>query len=270
MIVAASFDVNNPEQWVNRGLSYGDGLFETMHLSNHRIPLLDFHQQRLTQDLKRLQLKPFDWGIIDDLLVHQKLVNGSAVLKLMVFRASQARTYTPLTTDIEWVLTTDDLSQGTGEQSLRLALSEQFISQQSMLAGIKHLSRLEQVMLCAEKNQYHGVDDVLLMDDSQHIIETGYQNIVMLKAGRLITPKLDQSGVKGVALRWLAANHELMTANVGLEMLRACDVVMVCNSIRGFRLVESIQLAKNQCISFGTSHAIHDKISSQWDALFNS
>ena len=131
MIVAASFDTNNPELWVNRGLSYGDGLFETMRLSKNKIPLLDFHLKRLRKDLEKLQLKDFNRANIEESLAScighgdNQHIGDSAVLKLLVFRASQARTYTPLTQDIEWLLTLDDRPQISSQKSLRLVLAKQ-------------------------------------------------------------------------------------------------------------------------------------------------
>lgn len=276
MIVAASFDVNNPELWVNRGLSYGDGLFETMRLSQHKIPLLDFHLSRLDADLGRLQLKKLDRAVFADALNQAiqsgklKLMGDSAVVKLYVFRARQARTYTPLTRDIEWLITADEMPPDGNKKTLKLVLAQQRISQQSILAGVKHLSRLEQVLLSAELNQYKGIDDLLLLDKDNHIIETSYQNVVLIKEQQLITPNLNQSGVHGVALQWLKANHKLLVQHISATHLKDCDGMMVGNSIRGFRLVESVKLNRKQCISFGTSHHIHDKISSQWEALFNS
>jgi 4-amino-4-deoxychorismate lyase len=276
MIIAASFDVNKPELWVNRGLSYGDGLFETMRMSQQTIPLLDLHLNRLNTDLGKLQLRSLDRAVIDaalkqlDQSVGTQLVGDSAVIKLYVFRANQARTYTPLTEHVEWLLTADEVPQVNSKKALKLAVAEQRISQQPMLAGIKHLSRLEQVMLSAELNQYKGIDDLLLLDKDNHIIETSHQNVIMIRNNQLITPNLGQSGVKGVALQWLQASHDLQFQHISIKDLIDCDGMMVSNSIRGFRLVESVKLNRKQCISFGTSHPIHDKISGHWEALFNS
>ena len=276
MIVAASFDTNNPELWVNRGLSYGDGLFETMRLSKNKIPLLDFHLKRLRKDLEKLQLKDFNRANIEESLAScighgdNQHIGDSAVLKLLVFRASQARTYTPLTQDIEWLLTLDDRPQIIRQKSLRLVLAKQKISHQPLLAGIKHISRLEQVMLAAELNQHQNIDDLLFVDKKNHIIETTYQNVVLIKNNQLLTPKLNRAGVKGVALQWLKTKHHVQARHIGVEELSDCDGMMVCNSIRGFRLVNSIELPRKQCISFGTSQHIHDKINHQWDVLFNS
>ena len=139
-----------------------------------------------------------------------------------------------------------------------------------MLAGIKHLSRLEQVMLASELNEYETIDDLLVIDVKKRIIETSHQNLVLIKNNQLFTPKLNKSGVKGVALQWLKAHHKVQTQHIKVQSLKNYDAMMVCNSIRGFRLVDAIEPGRKQCISFGTRHDIHDKISSQWDALFKS
>lgn len=270
MIVAASFDIYNPEQWINRALSYGDGLFETMRLNKSRIPLLDFHLKRLAKGLGKLELNGFDRSNIEKALAKKNSVSQNAILKLVVFRANQARTYTPLTAEIEWLLTLEELPQTSAVTPLRIMLSEKSISRQPMLAGIKHLSRLEQVMLARDLNHHQGFDDLLIVDDKNRIIETSYQNVVLIKNGGLFTPKLDKSGVKGVALQWLKDTHEVSAQHIKVDDINEYDCMMVCNSIRGFRLVASIERYGKQCIWFGTKHDIHDKIAARWDILFKS
>jgi len=270
MIIAASFDVKNPELWVNRGLSYGDGLFETMRLAQNRIPLLAYHLKRLAKGLNQLQLNGFDRLIIDNVLLNKPESDQQAVVKLLVFRANQARTYTPLTRDVEWLITLEELPQTQVINPLKMTVSAQAISQQPLLAGIKHLSRLEQVMLAAELNQLKKIDDLLLVDAKSRVIESSYQNVVMIKDQQLFTPKLNKSGVKGVALQWLKNNYVVKVKHIKVEDLNVYDGMMVCNSIRGFRMVALIEQSKKQCISFGTKHHIHDKITAQWNKLFDS
>jgi len=240
MILAASFSVSNPELWVNRGLSYGDGLFETMCLIQNRIPLLDFHLKRLAKDLKKLQLNDFDPKNIEQALIDISAANEKAILKLMVFRSNQVRTYRPLTRNIDWVLTLEKMPEVQTKKPLKLMLSKQKISAQPILAGMKHLSRLEQVMLSNELNEHSGFDDLLIMDRENRIIETTYQNIVMIKDGCLYSPKLDQSGVKGVALTWLHANYEVHARHINIKDINEYEGMMICNSIRGFGLVASL------------------------------
>ena len=42
----------------DRGLNYGDGLFETMRLSDGVVPLLELHLERLAEGCRRLALTP--------------------------------------------------------------------------------------------------------------------------------------------------------------------------------------------------------------------
>ena len=270
MIIAASFDINNPESWINRALSYGDGLFETMRCNRHGIPLLDFHLQRLAQGLKKLGLDAFDGSLIKPALDVHLATRQEAIVKLLVFRAQQKRTYQPLTNEIDWLITSEALSLKQNDQPLKIKCSEHKLSHQPLLAGTKHLSRLEQVVLASELNDHEGFDDLLIADVNNNVIETTHQNIVMIKNNQLFTPKLNMAGVDGVALQWLKSKHEIICQNIKLEDVGSYDCIMTCNSVRGFRLVGSIMKIEKQCISFVTKHAIHDKITRQWDTLFNS
>ena len=60
MILAASFDTKDPESWLNRGLMYGDGVFETMRMDHQKLPLWSFHMQRLRASLGVLGIMPPD------------------------------------------------------------------------------------------------------------------------------------------------------------------------------------------------------------------
>ncbi len=276
MIIAASFDTSDPELWVNRGLAYGDGVFETMRFTGSEIPLIAFHLARLSDSLSRLQLRAFERSHLDHCIANLALdlkpqsAMAAAIIKLMVFRGQQSRTYTPLTPEIDWLITAEPLTVTSSNEALKLALSEQYMATQPLLAGIKHLSRLEQVMLAVDLNQQKGIDDLLFVDAQGRLIETIQQNIVLLQGNQLKTPKLSGSGVEGVALQWLKANHAVTSCHLTVNDLSASDGLLVGNSVRGFRLVESIRLGTNDCISFGTSHRIHDKILAQWEALFKA
>ncbi len=270
MIIAASFDINNPELWINRGLSYGDGLFETMCFNGHGIPLLDFHLKRLNKGLKKLQLDIFDGKVIESFVETQLVNQQQMVIKLTVFRTNQKRTYQPLSSGIEWLLTAEKLSLEKSDQPLKIKCSERKIAHQPLLAGMKHLSRLEQVVMASELNDHNDVDDLLITDVNNDIIETTYQNIILVKENQLFTPQLNMAGVEGVALQWLKINHEVNCEQINVEDIGSYECMMTCNSIRGFSSVDSLLTIEKQCISFGTKHVIRDKITRQWDTLFNS
>ena len=78
-----------------------------------------------------------------------------------------------------------------------------------MLAGLKHLCRLEQVL---GELELRGTDaeQGLLLDTSDHVVGGTSSNVFAVRDGRLATPTLDRAGVKGVMRRAvLAAAAEL-------------------------------------------------------------
>ncbi len=273
MIIAASSNLGDQAMLDNRGLQYGDGLFETMRMHLGTIPLYGLHMGRLNRGLKQLGLTPLDANeLIGKIKQHCPAEKSSScVVKLVVFRAAQIRGYCPTTKDCEWFITVGDYSKLDNEESLKLAVAKHKLSIQPMLAGLKHLSRLEQVMLAAELKKQGGVDDLLVLNPKSHVIETTYQNVVFNKGDRLYTPKLNQCGVKGVALKWLKSKYKVKRKVINVNDISSYDGLMLCNSIRGFRRVSLVSgNPLKDVISFGKSSPIQDKISKQWEAQFNS
>ncbi len=266
MIVAASFDTTDPAMWFNRAMQYGDGVFETMRMINGQLPLWDYHHQRLKKGLHRLALSPPDMSVIQKHLraLGQQQGSDALVIKLLVYRSTQARTYQPLTEQTEWLLTSEPLLKQAVAKPLRLAVAHYKLAKQPVLAGIKHLNRLEQVLAAKELSQFKEIDDLLILDQKQRVIETSYQNVILLKQDEIFTPELKDCGVDGVALQWLKDHFVVNEIDLTINDLVAYDGMMVCNSIRGFQTVKTVESVN----SFVTKHAIQDKIVQQW-AVFN-
>ena len=131
----------------DRGLAYGDGLFETMAASDGRIRWLDLHLDRLEEGCRRLEIPaPSRSSIAHEIDAHCPR-DGRAVVKLIVTRGPSARGYSPPKTAAptrvlaisQWPAYPESYRRnGIAMRTCRLRLGEN-----PALAGIKHLCRLE-------------------------------------------------------------------------------------------------------------------------------
>jgi 4-amino-4-deoxychorismate lyase len=132
------------------------------------------------------------------------------------------------------------------------------LSSQPLLAGIKHLNRLEQVLAKRELMQYE-CDDLILCDQKGLIIEATAANIFYQKDGVWFTPEIINCGVRGVMRNAILTFFE----NEGLsyeikqspftELLNA-DTIFLCNAIK-FIIPVSIISVNHKTYRFDISHA---------------
>ncbi len=78
----------------DRGLAYGDGLFETIRVSAGRPRLLARHRARLEEGVRRLSL-PVSLDLVEDEILRFSALLGDGVAKLMLTRGEGARGYAP-------------------------------------------------------------------------------------------------------------------------------------------------------------------------------
>jgi branched-chain amino acid aminotransferase len=74
---------------LDRGLLFGDGVFETIRAEDGRTLYLDLHLERLYDSLEalRITIDPPEWGsVLGRLLLENELMRGAAAIKILVTR----------------------------------------------------------------------------------------------------------------------------------------------------------------------------------------
>jgi len=225
----------------DRGLLYGDGLFETIAVSDGEILCWPRHLHRLQTGCKRLGLPPVEGKILEDECRSLAAGAGKAVLKVIVTRGSGGRGYripektaaTRIVQLHEWPV----FASACAEEGVTVRVCDIRLGHNPFLAGIKHLNRLEQVMARQEWDD-PAVMEGLLLDTDDHLVEGTMSNLFLVREGVLVTPGLHQCGVAGIMrarILELAGRLPIDTQvrRVDLADLHAADEVFVCNSLIG-------------------------------------
>lgn len=230
----------------DRALQYGDGVFETIRISNGTIPMWEYHQQRLLRSQAALNLPLANFLSQWPLFVAEKLATiDDACAKLVISRGEGPRGYKiPKTVQLNWWLKVTDLPKLAAKKTFRLALCRHTLSRQPSLAGLKHLNRLDQVMARSEWEQ-DDFDEGIMFNLDGDVIEGTMSNIFWLKGDQLFTPDLSQEGVDGCVRRWLIDQHSqgravIIKKGVKLDQLLTSDGVFLTNSLMGIQPVSQI------------------------------
>ncbi len=232
----------------DRGFQYGDGLFETIAVTNGQPVFLDRHLNRLNAGCRRLYI-PFP-GTELLTLEAQKISQHSrmAVLKLILTRGSGGRGYRQpdviQTTRVLSLHPFPDYPDIYKEQGIAALFCNTRLGLNPALAGIKHLNRLEQILARAEWAD-SSIQEGIMLDINDHVIEGTMTNLFYIKNNALYTSSLIQSGVAGIMrslIMTISSDHGLSVIEhtfTKSELLRA-DEVFVCNSIIGIWPIRKI------------------------------
>jgi 4-amino-4-deoxychorismate lyase len=232
----------------DRGLQYGDGLFETMLARDGRVVRLGLHLARLSEGCHRLGLPLPAAGVIEDECARVLAGLGSAVVKLVVTRGPGPRGYPPPTEPTPTRIvhsTAQVVSEVEATRPLLVRICETRLGRNPRLAGIKHLNRLEQVLAGAELRDT-GVDEGLMRSTDDRLISATAANVFLVRKGRLLTPQISDCGVAGVmreeTLRTAAKlGLEVEIGDFRLGDLERADEMFLTNAVRGVRPVAIVE-----------------------------
>ncbi len=251
-----------PIHWVNgepaaglspadRGVSYGDGVFETFRCRSARPHLWQYHRDRLEQGLAVLGID------CERDRIEQQLAQGLAALeqagvehaagRLTVTRGSGERGYRgkcgPATVILSFSATTPWREP---VPPVELVICHSTLARQPRLAGIKHCNRLEQVLAAAELDAREAQDG-LLTNDRGELVCALSSNIFALVDGELLTPSLRECGIAGTVRRLVL---EELAPEAGLNVreatltpgdLAAAEELFLTSSLTGIRAVSSCE-----------------------------
>jgi 4-amino-4-deoxychorismate lyase len=225
----------------DRGLLYGDGLFETMAVRNGQVSSWPRHMARLLAGCERLGIPAVD----PDQLSREsrELLAGirQGVLKLIVTRGSGGRGYRIpekiLPRRILQLHPWPDFPATASDEGVAVRLCAIRLCHNPVLAGIKHLNRLEQVLARREWDNPQ-IGEGLLLDVAGCLVEGTMSNLFLVRDQVLLTPDLSCCGVAGIMRSIIleCAEQLSLTAEIralDIADLKAADEVFICNSLIG-------------------------------------
>ena len=229
----------------NRGLNYGDGLFETLLVQGGRPRRWQAHMDRLGIGCERLglQMPPQSILLREVQTVSAGLVD--AVVKIIVTRGGADRTYMPPDgANCVRIVSAHRFPEGIANlarKGVRARICDLRLGIQPALGGMKHLNRLEQVLASAELRE-KGATEGILLDRDNHVVCAVSANIFLVLDDRLLTPRLDLCGIRGVVRAHILTNlsSRCEQRRVTLDMLHEADEVFICNTVRGIVPVTAI------------------------------
>ncbi|MDH3939687.1 MAG: aminodeoxychorismate lyase [Xanthomonadales bacterium] len=222
----------------DRGLQFGDGLFETIAVIGGQPRFWQLHMDRLGAGCERLGIPATPQPV---LLREVKTVcagQSQCIVRIIVTRGESERTYSTaglaqahrVVSAHAWQPEEPD----PGVFGVRARLCNLRLGIQPDLAGMNHLNRLEQVLARAEWDD-PLIDEGILLDREDHVICGVSSNIFLVYAGRLLTPRLDRCGIRGVMRAAIlgAFRERCEQRRLLLDMLPDAEEVFICNSVRG-------------------------------------
>lgn len=225
----------------DRGLQYGDGLFETAALVAGRVRFLQDHLARLQHGCGRLHISTPALDLLEHEISQVTAGHERGVVKIIVTRGAGGRGYRPAegldpTRIVALFPAPEAVRPDTGIEVRWCATR---CARNAQLAGMKHLNRLEQVLAQAEWRD-PGIAEGLMMDTEGEVVSATSSNVFLVVDGVLITPDLRYAGVSGIMRRQV-----LMTARargwlseeraVWPEDVTHATEIFITNAVRGIR-----------------------------------
>lgn len=233
----------------DRGLQYGDGLFESIAIRDGRPLLWERHMMRLAEGCQRLMIPMPDPDILRQEVARVTHGEFLAIAKIIVTRGDSGRGYrsttgttpTRVVRRYSWPkFITDSAVTGVRVRWCRLRLSGQ-----RALAGLKHLNRLEQILARLEWQDEYA--EGLMCDADGRVIEGTMSNLFLVHEDTVVTPDLSESGVAGVMRAEVlaqAAAHGIATriSPLTVAMVESAEELFLTNSLIGIWPVTRLEM----------------------------
>lgn len=236
---------------VDRGLQYGDGLFETISCIEGRPRWLQWHVRRLRAGCERLGIGFRDFEALESEISGRAEGQNRCILKLILTRGSALRrgyrpagdeTPTRILSRHPWPA--DAAGPAGSRADFPVAVSGVRLGINPQLAGLKHLNRLEQVLA---QQQLRGTprEEALMLSSAGHVIGGSMSNLFLVDEAGLSTPSLEDCGVAGVVRELVcaaAARHgtPVRVRRIGITELAQAREAFVTNVRWGVRSISEL------------------------------
>ncbi|MCY7291036.1 MAG: aminotransferase class IV [Ferruginibacter sp.] len=239
----------------NRGLRYGDGIFETIKLKNGELILGNEHFARLWKGMQALQFevpKHFTPEKLEEEILHLAKKNklNAARIRLTIIRGDGGM-YDPKNNTPNYIIEAIKLPEDNGPlniNGLQICLFEDAVKGIDSFSNLKTNNYLPYFMgaIFAKQQQ---CNDALILNSKGNICDSTIANIFFIKEETIYTPALTEGCVAGVMRQWIIDNvtefnFKVVKTVITKEDLLNAEEVFLSNSIYNIRWVASFENKK--------------------------
>lgn len=238
---------------MNRGLAFGDGLFETMIYTHKNIQLFNYHWDRLTEGLTCLDLKINFTSknllkTIHKTIEVQSVKHESYRVKFMIWRAGKGK-YNPQTDETDYLISIAPHKNIGSDQVTICGISTKTTLFPHSFSHLKTISALNYVLAAKERSD-RRLEEIILLSHDGHMAEASAANLFIYKHKEevFITPPLSSGCINGVMRRFLI--EELKRLGVTIEEVRipvsdlGLDTSLILTNVTGIRQVKQLEDTK--------------------------
>lgn len=233
----------------NRGLHYGDAVFETLRVSGSKIFFWEDHYFRLMASMRILRMEiPVNFTLeflekeVLNLVETFSEKNSSYNIKILVWRKAGGK-YSPKSNDIEYLLTgaqIETLFYTLHNKRYEVELFKDHFLNSGILSTLKTNNKIVQVLgsIFAKENDYQNC---LLLNETKTIVEALNGNLFLVKGSVIKTPPLTDGCLNGILRKQIIAiclqlpEYTLEEASVSPFELQKADEMFVTNVISGIQ-----------------------------------
>jgi branched-chain amino acid aminotransferase len=226
----------------DRGLTLGDGIFDTMRLQDGDYLEFDKHMWRLESHAQILKLQINMKEIAQScqaIIEKNKAFNGLFALRTTVTRGIGKRgiAYDD-DAQSSVIMRLSPYSAPVDDIKLIIARSVRR-NEGSPISRIKSLNYGDQIIAWNEARA-RNANDAVLLNNSGKVTCTTASNIFMLKGGELLTPPTADGVMDGIIRNRIIHKKQAIEATVTDTDLLHCDQIFISNSLTGLRAVKYI------------------------------
>ncbi|GMN05472.1 aminotransferase class IV [Croceitalea sp. MTPC5] len=243
LLESSSFFLNQE----NRGLQYGDALFETLRVVNGKIFFWESHYFRLMASMRILRMEiPMDFTMefledgITKTIAKNDLTNTGARVKLLVYR-KEGGLYAPKNNDINYIITVSPLNElfyTISGNTCEVALFKDYYVNADMLSNLKTTNKVLYVVAGVFANE-NGYQNCLLLNGKKQVVEAINGNLFLVQGTSIKTPPLKDGCLNGIIRKELIeligslTDFEILEESISPFELQKADELFITNSISG-------------------------------------
>ena len=233
----------------NRGLKYGDAVFETLKVVSNRINFWEDHYFRLMASMRILRMEipmTFSMEFLENEILKtieaSNLTNDTCRVKLYVNRKEGGK-YTPKTNDVDYFIALEKLETPfytIDDVPYEVELFKDYYIYSNLLSTLKTNSKITNVLgsIFAVENDYQNC---LLLNENKMVVEALQGNLFLVKGNLIITPPITDGCLRGIIRKQLIAicelskEYNLEEKSISPFDLQKADELFISNVIMGIQ-----------------------------------